>query len=225
MKRIRLLAVAVPALLLQACASTPVAPPPVAVTAISGKTCTAEPSLKDAISLTPPEPKTLFEVSTLVDGAKPCLTVGAAQSNYVVYAIPEHGDNHTITVGGVQEEIRTFAPSVSLLDADGKVVRAFADDRFAILGNILGVQFRPAPQERFILVSSNPAMIGKSVNTLETRINTGSGYVAPTAYSYGYSYQTVRGAEGKHTRVFSHEGHVSVTVQAIKGKIGLPDEK
>lgn len=214
-----------PILVLQACASVPVAPPSVAVLDLSGKTCAAEPSTKDAVSLTPVKKLAYYSVATLIDGTKPCLTTGAASSNYVVYALPAHGENHTVTVGGVQEPIRTFAPSVSLMDADGKITRTFADDRFAILGNTLGVQFRPLPQERFILVQSNAALVGKAVSTFETRLVTSQGYAAPTPYSYGYSYSQERGTEGKHERTFSHEGYVSVTVQAATGKIGLPDEK
>jgi hypothetical protein len=217
--------VAAPVLLLQACASAPPPPPPsVAVLTLSNKTCTKDPVLKDAISLTPADKKSQYEISTLVDAGKPCLTSDNTSSNYVVYALPEHGDNHVITVGGVQEPLRTFAPSVSLLDADGKVTRAFADDRFAVLGNTLGVQFRPTPQERYILVHSNPVLVGKSISTVETRLNTGMGYAPATPYHYGYSYQTERGVEGKHDRVYSHEGYVSVIVQAIKGQIGTPGD-
>jgi hypothetical protein len=220
MKRLNIALVAAPILVLQACASTPPAPPPAAVVTLSDKTCTKDPVLKDAITLTPTDKKSQYEVSTLVDATKPCLTANNASSHYVVYAIPQNGDNDVITVGGVQEPLRTFAPSVSLLDADGKVTRAFTDDRFAVLGNTLGVQFRPTAQDRYILVYSNPALVGKSVSTVETRINTGSGYTAPTRYSYGYSYQTERGFEGKHDRVYSHEGYVSVIVQAMTGQIG-----
>lgn len=225
MKLSRLLIMAAPIALLQACASTPPAPPPEAVVSIAGKTCTAEPSLKDAISLTPEKPKAYYEVVTAIDSAKPCLTIGTASVNYVVYAIPQHGENHTISVGGVQEAVRTFAPSVVLLDADGKVARVFADDRFAVLGNMLGVQFRPMPKERYILVQSNPNLVGKSVSTLETRIGVTSGYAPATPSSYGYSYQTERGYDSKRNRVFSHEGSVSVVVQAATGKIGAPEEK
>ena len=223
MKRIHIAWVIAPVMVLQACASVPPPPPPSeAVLTISNKTCANDPVLKDAVSLTPTDKKSYYEVSTLVDAGKPCLTTNGSSSNYVVYAIPQNGDNHIITVGGVQEPLRTFAPSVSLLDADGKVTRAFADDRFAVLGATLGVQFRPTPKERYILVYSNPALVGKSVSTVETRINSGSGYVAPTRYSYGYSYQTERGVEGKHDRMYSHEGYVSVIVQAIKGQIATP---
>jgi len=223
MKPFKPFLVALSVLVLQACATVPAAPPPVAVVDISGKTCVGEPSLAAAISLTPIKKNAYFAVSTQVDSAKPCLTAGGESGNYVVYALPEHGDNHTLTVGGVQEVLRTFAPSVSLLDAEGKVTRTFTDDRYAVLGNILGIQFRPTAAEKYVLVQSNPHMVGKSVNTFETRINYTQGYAA-TPYA-GYSYQTAHGTEGKHERVFSHEGYVSVTIQAIAGKIGLPDEK
>lgn len=225
MKLLKSFMFAAPLLVLQACATVPVVPPPLAVVDLSGKTCATEVSTKDAVSLTPVKKQAYYVVSTLIDSSKPCLTTGASSGNYVVYAIPAHGENHTITVGGVQEPIRTFAPSVSLLDVDGKVTRTFADDRFAILGNTLGVQFRPMPQERFILVRSNPALVGQSVSTFETRLVSTQGYAAATPYSYGYSYSQEHGTEGKHERTFSHEGYVNVTVQAATGKVGLPDEK
>ncbi|EGF89223.1 hypothetical protein ABI_45700 [Asticcacaulis biprosthecium C19] len=215
-----------PFLLLQACATTPPPPPPMAVTDLSGKTCATEPSTANAVSLTPVKKQVLHTVSTLVDANTPCLTgADGSLSNYVVYAIPASGENHTVTVGGVQEAIRTFAPTVTLLQSDGKVTRSFGEDRFALLGNTLGVQFRPLPAERFIVVQSNPGLVGESVATVETRITTTSGYAAPTAYSYGYSYTHERGADGKHERTFSHEGYINVTVQAATGKVGLPNEK
>ena len=225
MKPFRILMAMASVTVLSACASTPPAPPPTAVVDLAGKTCASTPSVKDAISLTPEKKEAYYTVSTLVDSVKPCLTVDNTSSNYVVYALPAHAENHTITVGGLQEAVRTFAPSVSLLDADGKITRTFGDDRFANIGNMLGVQFRPMPTERYILVQSNPRLVGKSVSTFATRIAATSGYSPGTAYSYGYSYQVQHGVEGSQSRVFSHEGSVAVTVQAATGKIGLPDEK
>ncbi|ESQ76688.1 hypothetical protein [Asticcacaulis sp. AC402] len=226
MKLLKYFAVIVPLVILQACATVPPPPPPMAVTDLSGKTCATEPSTTNAVSLTPVKKQIVHTVSTLVDVKSPCLSAGdGSLSNYVVYAIPASGENHTITVGGVQEAIRTFAPTVTLLQADGKVTRTFGEDRFALLGNTLGVQFRPLPAERFIVVQSNPGLVGQSVATVETRITSTYGYAAPTAYSYGYSYTHERGADGKHERTFSHEGYISVTVQAATGKVGLPNEK
>lgn len=225
MKLSNLSLLAAPALLLAACATTPPAPPPEAVTAITGKTCEATPSLVGAIPLTPPKPNAYFALTTPVDAKKPCVQTGEVSSNYVVYALPAHAENHTITVGGVQEPVRTFAPSVSLLDADGKVTRTFPDDKFATYGDMLGVQFIPQATERYILVTSNPALVGQSVHTFETRVNVSYGYTPATAYSYGGSYSQMHGSEGGHNRTFSVEGTISVTVQAASGKIGAPDAK
>jgi len=226
MKLFRYVVAVAPLVILQACATVPPPPPPVAVTDLSGKTCVTEPSTKDAVSLMPVKKQVYHTVSTLVNASTPCLTAADGSSgNYVVYAIPASGENHTITVGGVQEAIRTLAPTVTLLEADGKVTRKFGEDRFAILGNTLGVQFRPLPQERFVVVQTNPGLVGQSVSTVETRIYASSGYVAATPYSYGYSYNTAHGADGKHERTFSHEGYINVTIQAATGKVGLPNEK
>lgn len=225
MKLSRLALMVAPVLLLQACATTPPPPPPEAVTDLSGKTCQSDVSTKDAISLMPVKKAAYNTVATKVDAAKPCVGAEAAKANYVVYALPAHGENHTVTVGGAQEAIRTFAPTISVLNADGKVTRTFGDDRLVILGNLLGVQLKPMVDERYILVQSNHRLVGKAVSTLETRINVTQGYSPATAYSYGYSYSTQRGVEGTHSRVFSHEGTVVVTIQAASGKVGLPYEK
>jgi len=225
MKLSKLALMAAPVLLLQACATTPPPPPPEAVTDLSAKDCQSDVSTKDAISLMPLKKAAYHTLATRVDAARPCVGTGTTKANYVVFAIPAHGENHTVTVGGVQEPIRTFAPTISLLDANGKVTRAFGDDRLVVLGNTLGVQLKPMLEERYILVQSNPRLVGKAVSTLETRINVTQGYSPATAYSYGYSYQTQRGVEGTHNRVFSHEGTVTVTVQAASGKVGLPYEK
>ncbi|MFN3229761.1 MAG: hypothetical protein ACK41P_07920 [Asticcacaulis sp.] len=212
-------------LLVSGCASTPPPAPLMATVSLSTEGCLAAPLLTDAISLTPTKKQAFQVVSTLVDASKPCLTENAETSRYVVYQLPDSSDNHTVTVGGRQEEIRTFAPMIRLLDNDGKVTRQFDEDRLAIFGNILGVQFRPQAKERYILVLSNPKLVGKEIKTFETRLSATQGYAFNPATGYGNSYQTLHGVENKASRVYSHEGFVDVTVQAIKGKIGLPNEK
>jgi hypothetical protein len=225
MKAFKTLALAAPILVLQACASGPKIVPPAAVSSLETKVCDKEISLKDVIYLTPEKRQAYHTVSTLIEAKTACLEKDGTKSNYVIYRLPANAENHTVTVGGVQEELRTFAPSVSLLDADAKPSRRFADDRFATLGNIIGIQFRPLPVERYILVQSNPALVGTSISSLATRISQTSGYTPATAYSYGGSYNIQSGVEVKNMRTYSHEGYVNVIVQAATGKIGAPEEK
>lgn len=206
------------------CASTYV-PPAVSVLTIEGKTCDAAPALTGAISLSPPKrPQATLTVATVVGPAMPCLTKNGKPSNYVVYALPSAPQNHTITVGGQKEQMRAFAPSISILAADGAVIRDFPKDRLTNFGTTFSVQFRPAEQARYILVQSDPELVGTVMSAFETNIVTSTNY-AYNPSGYSSSFSTVSGQEGGTARSFSHEGTISVYIQAVTGKIGLPDAK
>ena len=212
--------------LLQACATpTPPPPPPQAVVSLGDKVCSDTISLDGAISLTPAKKMHDYSVITEVDAAKKCLNLNGVSGNYVVYSLPSNPDNHTITIGGALDTYRTFAPIISLLDESGKITRTFSDDRYTFLGGIYGVQLRPGQKEKYILVMSNPKLVGTKTEALETRIAVSNGYAYNPSTGYGNSYNTYHGYEKSASRTFSHEGAVAVTIQAIKGKIGLPDEK
>lgn len=212
------------ALLLASCATTaPIIPIP--VTDISSKTCSDTPDLASALALTPPKKRTDHFVNTIVDSTKACVKIDGKPANYVVYTLPNFPDNHTITIGGLQEQLRTFAPIISVLDKDGKVSRAITEDRLSVLGNTYGISIRPSANDKYILVTSNPILVGKEVSTHETRIAVTTGYSYNPATYGGTSYNQYHGVEGKALRTYSHEGTIAVTVQALKGKIGLPDEK
>ncbi len=209
---------------LTACTTTaPVIP--VAVTEIAGKTCSDAPDLSAAVTLAPTKKRTDHFVNTLMDNAKACINIDGKPANYIVYLLPNFPDNHTITIGGLQEELRTFAPIISVLDKDGKTTRAITEDRLSVLGNVYGISIRPTVNDRYILVTSNPKLVGTSTSTHETRIAVSTGYSYNPATYGGTTYNQYRGVEAKAIRTFSHEGTIGVTVQALKGKIGLPEEK
>lgn len=210
--------------LLAACTTTPPVPPKSAVLTLDGKNCEAQISVDNNLSLTPPKKAIMHEVSTEINIGSKCVETDGQKANYIVYAIPAAPQNHTITIGGSLDVLRTFAPDVSILDMNGKVSRTFAPDQYAYLGHIYGVQFRPGENDRYILVKSDPKLVGVEKSALETRVNVSTGYAAGVG-GYGTTYNTYTGTEAKKSRVFSHEGLISVTIQAVKGKIGLPDEK
>jgi hypothetical protein len=207
-----------------ACTTTPPTPPAAAVTQISGKTCASAPVLSNALTLVPKRAAPTNNVVTDVGSASGCLSKDGKLSNYVVYALPANPENHTLTVGGQKEALRAFAPRVSLLDSDGGVVRTFEKDRLTNFGTTFSFQFRPSPQARYILVQSEPDMVGTVMSSFETTIVSNTAYAA-NPYGYGGTYTTQSGQEGSRTRSFSHEGKVVVYIQAVNGKIGLPENK
>jgi hypothetical protein len=208
--------------LLSGCATA--LPPAVSVLSIVGKTCGAAPSRAEPISLTPKRKAATYTVTTVVGPATSCVNMDGKASNYVIYALPASPQNHTLTVGGQKESLRSFAPSVSILDANGGVLRSFPKDRLTNFGTTFSVQFRPTPEARFVVVQSDPNMVGTVMSAFETNIvsSTVGTYTPAGGYS---SSQQLRGQEGGTSRSFSHEGNVIVYIQAVTGKIGLPDDK
>jgi hypothetical protein len=196
-------------------------PPPLPVLAITGKTCTPQPDLATAVTTVPTRPAQWRDVTSQVAATTGCVTTPAGDANYVVFTLPDHPANHTITVGGTKDVLRIFAPSVSVLDASGAPVRTFEPSRYSDLGTLVGVQFRPPAEARYVLVQSDPALVGKEVSALEVGISSTTMYAgAGAAY-----YQHASGAVNTARRVFSHEGTVSLRIQAVTGKIGLPDAR
>lgn len=211
--------------LVSACSTTPPPPPPLAVSEITGKTCTDKPDLTKALAMTPKRKAQWHSIATDVDAMSPCLNLEGKPSNYVLYTLPAAPSNHTLTIGGAYEVLRILGPLVSVLNADGQPIRTFTADRFANVGNTFGVQFRPSDDARFVLVQTNPQSAGVEVKAFETQLISQTNY-SYNPYNYGTtSYTTQYGREGATVRKFSHEGVVSVTIQAVAGKIGLPNEK
>jgi hypothetical protein len=210
--------------MVSACSTTPPPPPPLAVAEITGKTCTDKPDLTKAIAMTPKRKAQLHNISTNMDAQSPCLNLDDKPSNYVVYALPEVPSNHTLTIGGAYEAMRILWPLVSVLNAEGQPIRSFPAERVANVGSTLGVQFRPNDEARFVLVQTNPQSAGVEVKAFETQLVTATNY-AYNPYNGGGTYTTQYGKEGASVRKFSHEGVVSVTIQAVAGKIGLPNDK
>jgi hypothetical protein len=210
-------------LMVAACATTPT-PPAEPVLTLGDKVCATSVGLAAPVAMTPAKGKPAMHVfGHPVTAATPCLSLDGKSGNHVVFALPARPDNHTITIGGLQEPLRTLAPRVAILDGAGAVIRTFEADRFSNVGSSHAVQFRPAPEARFVLVTTDPDLVGKVVTGFEQSLTVGSGYVAtPTG---GGAYTTYGGRESATRRVYSHEGVVQVVVQAVTGKIGQPEAK
>jgi hypothetical protein len=201
-----------------ACATVEVVPPAPPVIELSAKTCDEAMRLGAPTRLTPDKPRQWNNVTTPVTAATPCVSLDGRQGYYVVYELPSNGPNHVVTVGGAQEPLRIFAPEVLLLDGDGQVTRSFAPEKYMVLGDTFGVQFKPAGTERFLAVTSNSLIVGLTRAGVEQRLLAGTGTACGVASCS--SYTTYSGAEGLASRTFSHEGVISVRVQAVSGRIG-----
>lgn len=155
----RITAIAGSLALFAACATA--TPPPPAVTSFSAAVCTDGPSIAGATSLTPEEPTGQIQHTLEVGAEAPCMRDSSGASTpYAVFALPTTGKPASVVAGGVIETLRLFAPSVSTLGADGKVVRTFKDSDFRQRGHALAVLFTPRAEEKYILIAAAPARIG-----------------------------------------------------------------
>lgn len=205
------------------CATTEPPPPPPPVLAIAAeRTCDSDIKIDAAHPLTPAKPRAEDTINASFDASTACIERDGAKLNYVVFKLPDNAANHTLTVGGANEALRTVSVSVSMLDATGAVKRSFGRDKVMTYGAVRGVQLRPAADEAFVLVTSDAESVGKVRTGVETAIGTSSNYAYNAATGVGGSYTTARGVETNAARTYSFEGTVVVKIVALTGKIGAP---
>ena len=214
-------AVLTAALSLAGCASTPPKPPPTAVLEISEKECHDAVDLSTALPLAPKKPKVWYETAYSFNAETNCLHFQEADVNYMVFELPPNASNHVLTMGGIKKAVRTLAADITLLDENGNIVRTFERHKYMDIGSRFGVQFRPLEGEKYVLVTTRPELVGEEVRAVETNLIVGSGYAA-YPNGGGASYNTYSGADRLTSRTFSHEGLLSVRLQALSGKIGEP---
>ncbi len=188
---------------LAACAT---APPP-AVLEHTASNCAAAPSVANAASLIPDRERRAHVVRTPVTPLTPCV-VGAdgRTAPYAVYAMPADFEDKTLTAGASLEVARIFAPQVSLLDAQGAVVRTFTRADYLYRGTIYGVQFRPRAGEAYVLVAADPALVGERYDSIMIGTTTATSATPAGAFSW------TSGVDGAQSRTFSYEGAIHVSV-------------
>tara|TARA_R110002167_G_scaffold26492_3_gene91225 strand:- start:2826 stop:3476 length:651 start_codon:yes stop_codon:yes gene_type:complete len=187
-----------------ACASAP--PPLLPVLDYAHQDCDARPDLTTAISLTPEKESQVHRVSTVVTDQTACLSGDGGSSPYVVYALPGDTADKTVIVGGLLEGQRIVSPSITLLDGQGQVTRAFGAEDFLYRGSVYSVQFRPRDTEAYILVGVDRSRIGDNYDAINVGTNT-------TVISTGYTTSNwTTGTEARTLRTFSWEGTIVVTV-------------
>lgn len=197
------LATLVPLALVSACAQSlpPMLPPTLTYDRAD---CSATPDLTRAISLTPvkgsdewEERSDIWSIDSPIAGN--CLRRGNVMGPYLVYALPEYGSTQLIETGSVLEGVRLFSPMMVMLDGDGAETRLIEPGSYMFRTNMYSAQIAPTQDEKYMLVSVNPDLIGERYEAIRSGINTTTiytGYGASnwnsgveTALSQGYSYE------------------------------------
>lgn len=127
-----------------------------------------------------------------------------------MFWLPVTDANYIISVASTPLGTGVFAPHVTLLDASGAPLREIARDKIVFRGNDLSVLFRSHPNERYLLVASDPGSVGQSVEQVKETTGTTT-MAGGLAY---FSYTT--GDDTTKSYVYAHSGQITVTVSAIE---------
>jgi len=88
---------------------------------------------------------------------------------YASFELPTGMKGRVVSAGAVLDQKVIFAADVTTYDINGQKVRHFDRDEFRRFGGIYGVQFKPKTNETYVVIQADPALVGETNNTVETR--------------------------------------------------------
>lgn len=189
----------------------PVSQPPVlALPAESA--CTAAPDLGRALPLVFDADKdTPLDVQ--IGPGSACLERSPGEKSlYGVVSLPTAGEQLIVSVASEPLGQSIFAPQLLLLDGTGKLLREVSRDDFAFRGGALTALIRAHENERYLVILSDPKMVGQNVSRIAGAVNVqtvSTGVVMFNMYS---------GSESTSSLTYSHGGTVKVAARALSPK-------
>jgi hypothetical protein len=145
-------------------------------------------------------------VKVTIDETAPCLLEHGARSLYAVFALPESKSEYVIGIESMMLESGVFAPRLALLGPDGALLREIPQDAFLFHGSVLSVQVRHHPNERFLLLASQPEKAGQIFRQAHANVTANYG-------GYGITYYT--GEDVTRQYFYSHSGIVTVSIGPV----------
>lgn len=194
--------VLLPVLLLMACAK----PPPPLLT-ITAQNCVATPALSLAL---PVLLKADTPTKATLDDTTACLQpAGQSPRLYAVFSLPQASVPYFLSVSSQIRGRGVLAPYVVLLDGTGTVRREISHDNFMFRGSSLYTAFHPQVGEQYLLVASDPNVIGQKSSGIvgvvqTTTVATGTGF-----------FMMNTGRESTQTLTRAHGGVVEVAAELI----------
>lgn len=167
-------------------------PPPPPVVSLDGRACTPAPDFTAAHLLElGARPTTVsFDQNT------PCWQSSEGKrSAYALFTLPDSTEPYLLSVTSAPIGEALIAPHLYLLDGFGNRLRDASRDSFVFHGSSLALNLRAYPNERYLLVASEPDTLGAGGSQLRdgvvvTNISTGyGGFVSVhTGFEQNQSY-------------------------------------
>jgi len=169
-------------------------PPPPPTTSIADRACIAMPDLTSATALDLPT----RQVRVTLDGTAPCIETNDTRSVYTVFRLPEADGEYLLSLTSAPLGEGLFYPRVTALGANGNVLREIPRDSFVFRGNTLSLGLRMRPEEKYLLVMSDPENTGQNISRIEEAVTATTYAVGAVVYSgasttanYTYAYNGV----------------------------------
>lgn len=182
-------------------------PPPPPVVSLDGRICTPAPEFAGSHLLV------LGERPMIVpfDQNTPCWqSAEGKRSAYALFTLPNDTEPYLLSVTSVPNGQALIAPHLYLLDGFGNKLRDASRDSFAFHGSSLALTLRAYPNERYLLVASEPDTLGSGGSQLRDG-------VVVTNYSTGYGgFVSVHtGFEQNQQYTYAVNGTIAVSASAI----------
>jgi hypothetical protein len=169
--------------------------------------CATAPALTGATAMTQKKKDEPHVATIRFADAAACLTDAAGnRAVYSVIDLPANDPGSILTVTSYAMGQTIFSPKLEFRDAQGAVLRQVGRDAFMFNGTSLQAQLRSREGERFLVIASDGATVGKTVEQIKASVIT-SGVMVGTAWVPVNS-----GAEAKSNLVFAHNGEVTTTL-------------
>lgn len=181
---------------------------PAPILSVAKTSCVAEPALSAAkpLTLSAEETKPL---EFLISGSSSCLeTSEGVRSLFELVQLPQSVAPFSVRVAAVPSSSGLFAPQLTFLDSDGLPVRQISEEKFVFRGPKLTASALIRGEERYLLIASNPEVVGDRSQRTSSVINQYQGG--------GPVYFTVRTAsEFTKSVTYSHGGNVTITARTV----------
>jgi hypothetical protein len=128
---------------------------------------------------------------------------------YRVFQLPAAAEPYVVTVSSEPFGGAILLPHLLLLDSAGIVKREFARDDLLFRGTALSARFRSHPDEVYLVVESDPGLVGNSISRIGE--NTSS-YVMPAGAGY---FMIHTGSDSTTQLTYSHTGKLEIVLEPL----------
>lgn len=195
---------------LSACTTTQ-GPEPVLTLALDGRACARDPDITMPRALVLASNKS---VTVAVDEKMPCLADGTGDSSvYAVFSLPQAMEEFLVSVTSMPQGRTLFAPRVMMLDESGRAMREMPRDVFVFHGPALYLGLRVRQGERFLVVASDPKVVGQQVSHIQSATQSNTYGVATTGGAVFVNVNT--GSEITSDYTYAHNGSITVAATPV----------